>query len=284
MIPVALGIAGGVGLAQLLQGAVQNRQANKLVPEVPLIYKRLADEYRRRMRNAEVGMQYQNTLNKAKNLMATGSQAVNTGNPTAYNLAQRRVADMFNELLAGVQKSAQGYEDKAANMEDMYANQVFQRDTNRWANKATQAQQNTQAGMNNLAMLSTYLGKATLPENPAVAATRTPVGNYPVQGSSIPTPIPNTGGIATRPLTAGNIPLPNNGMAGYGLSSYIPVTPESDMPVAGNPIGYNPSMGGIANRPYDKYGLQSALRTIQTRPPKNQYMAGYGLSSYIPSY
>jgi len=140
-----------MGLAQMLQGYMEKKKADGMVPQVSPIYAKLMADYQRRARNSEVGSAYNNTLNKARNLIASsGNSVLQTGNPMAFAFAQRRGADYINELLAGVAQNAMQYTQMAGAMGNKMSDIQFQSDTNRWANKAVPAQQNMASGIQNM--------------------------------------------------------------------------------------------------------------------------------------
>jgi hypothetical protein len=190
-------IGAGVGIAQLLQGMSQNKKADQMYPTVPPIYRLLQQDYQRKMRNAETGSMYNALLNKARQSLSTGSQSIlQTGNPMAYNFAQRKAAEGINELLATVSKERQGYEGMNYTAADQSAKMGFQLASNKWANMATRGQQNTQQGIDNLLKAGSY-NRINTQGNPTMngnnlfpkwgslpAQSFTPSSNVP----SVPTP------------------------------------------------------------------------------------------------
>lgn len=140
-----------LGLVQLITGLIQNKKANSMMPQVSPVFQQLMSDYQRKARNSETGSLYNNTLNKARNAMAQGTNAVmQTGNPMAFSFANRNAAEYINNLLATVAQNSMQYDQLAGAMGSKLADTQFQIDTNRWANKAVPAQQNIASGLENI--------------------------------------------------------------------------------------------------------------------------------------
>jgi hypothetical protein len=149
--------AGALSLVQLIQGIMQQKKAVGMFPQIPPAFKLLQAEYQRKSRNAEVGSMYQNTLNNARNISANASQAIlQTGNPNAYNFAQRGVGTMLNELLGQVQNKSMAYDQLSGQMVNKIGDMQYGADANRYNTKMAQGIENQRFGMNNLMNLLTY--------------------------------------------------------------------------------------------------------------------------------
>jgi hypothetical protein len=152
MGPLVLPLIGaGVGAIQSLIGNRQQKKADQMMPEIPPIYQAHLSDLRRKQRNADTGSLYSTMMNRAKNTLAYGNKAImSTGNPMAYNFAQKRAADLLNGIAGAQQQARMGYEQSIGDVTDSIGNMRFQIDTNRWANKQAQAQSNKRTGMQNL--------------------------------------------------------------------------------------------------------------------------------------
>lgn len=105
------GMAAGMGIAQLIQGGIQRKKAERLQPTLEDPQQVLAmQEYERRANNAMTGAGVSNSMRNLKQSQAGAYRALaRSGNVGQYGAMSRNLAQEQNELLAQGQQTEMGY-------------------------------------------------------------------------------------------------------------------------------------------------------------------------------
>lgn len=105
------GMAAGMGIAQLIQGGIQRKKADRLQPTLEDPQQVLAmQEYERRANNAMTGAGVSNSMRNLKQSQAGAYRALaRSGNVGQYGAMSRNLAQEQNELLAQGQQTEMGY-------------------------------------------------------------------------------------------------------------------------------------------------------------------------------
>lgn len=105
------GMAAGMGIAQLVQGGIQRKKAERLQPTLEDPQQVLAmQEYERRANNAMTGAGVSNSMRNLKQSQAGAYRALaRSGNVGQYGALSRNLAQEQNELLAQGQQTEMGY-------------------------------------------------------------------------------------------------------------------------------------------------------------------------------
>ena len=105
------GMAAGMGIAQLIQGGIQRKKAERLQPTLEDPQQVLAmQEYERRANNAMTGAGVSNSMRNLKQSQAGAYRALaRSGNVGQYGALSRNLAQEQNELLAQGQQTEMGY-------------------------------------------------------------------------------------------------------------------------------------------------------------------------------
>lgn len=105
------GMAAGMGIAQLVQGGIQRKKADRLQPTLEDPQQVLAmQEYERRANNAMTGAGVSNSMRNLKQSQAGAYRALaRSGNVGQYGALSRNLAQEQNELLAQGQQTEMGY-------------------------------------------------------------------------------------------------------------------------------------------------------------------------------